>query len=104
MHRLHLLRHAKSARDEGVEDRDRPLSRRGRDAARLVGETLTAALGRVDMVLCSSAQRTEETAQLVLAGFVAPQRILFEDELYLACYAALVRRMLRQDESDATVL
>jgi len=104
MHRLHLLRHAKSARDEGVEDRDRPLSRRGREAARLVGETLPAALGRVDLVLCSSAQRTEETAQLVLADFAAPPRVLFEDELYLAGHAALLRRLQRLDEADGTVL
>ena len=36
MHRLHLLRHAKSSRDEGIDDKERPLSRRGRDEA--VGE------------------------------------------------------------------
>ena len=104
MHRLHLLRHAKSARDEGVEDRDRPLSRRGREAAQLVGETLPAALGRVDLVLCSIAQRTEETAELVLACFPVPPRILFEDELYLAGYPALLRRLLRLDDTDDAVL
>ena len=104
MHRLHLLRHAKSSRDDGVEDRDRPLSRRGREAARLVCETLPAALGRVDLVLCSRAQRTEETAELVLAGFAMPPRVLFEDELYLAGHAALLRRLLRLDDADNTVL
>jgi phosphohistidine phosphatase len=104
MHRLHLLRHAKSSRDEAGEDRDRPLSRRGREAARLVGETLPAALGRVDLVLCSSARRTEETAELVLAGFALPPRILFEDELYLGGHAALLRRLSRLDEADGTVL
>jgi phosphohistidine phosphatase len=104
MHRLHLLRHAKSSRDDAGEDRDRPLSRRGREAARLVGETLPAALGRVDLVLCSSARRTEETAELVLAGFATPPRILFEDELYLAGHAALLRRLSRLDEADSTVL
>jgi len=104
MHRLHLLRHAKSSRDGAGEDRERPLSRRGRDAARLVGESLPAALGRVDLVLCSSARRTEETAELVLAGFALPPRILFEDELYLAGQAALLRRLSRLDEADGTVL
>jgi phosphohistidine phosphatase len=104
MHRLHLLRHAKSSRDEAAEDRERPLSGRGREAARLVGETLPTALGGVDLVLCSSARRTEETAELVLAGFAKPPRILFEDELYLAARAALLRRLLRLDEADETVL
>jgi len=104
MHRLHLLRHAKSSRDEAAEDRDRPLSRRGREAARLVGETLPAVLGKVDLVLCSSARRTAETAELVLAGFVVPPRILLEDELYLAGRLALLRRLLRLDEADRAVL
>ena len=104
MHRLHLLRHAKSSRDEAGEDRDRPLTRRGRGAARLVGESLPAALGGVDLVLCSSARRTEETAELVLAGFGGAPRILFEDELYLAGRAALLRRLSRLDEADDAVL
>ena len=104
MHRLHLLRHAKSSRDEAAEDRDRPLTRRGREAARLVGGTLPAALGKVDLVLCSSARRTAETAEPVLAGFAMPPRILFEDELYLAGPAALLRRLSRLDETDGAVL
>jgi phosphohistidine phosphatase SixA len=37
MHRLHLLRHAKSSRDDGVEDQERRLSRRGREDTRAVG-------------------------------------------------------------------
>jgi phosphohistidine phosphatase len=104
MHRLHLLRHAKSSRDEAGEDRDRPLSRRGREAARLVGETLPAVLGKVDLVLCSSARRTAETAELVLAGFATPPRILLEDELYLVGRLALLRRLSRLDEADNAVL
>jgi phosphohistidine phosphatase len=80
------------------------LSRRGREAARLVGETLPAALGGVDLVLCSSARRTAETAELVLAGFATPPRILLEDELYLVGRLALLRRLSRLDEADGTVL
>src|ERR1700730_5887009 len=104
MHRLHLLRHAKSSRDEAGEDRDRPLTRSGREAARLVGETLPAAPGKVALGLCSSARRTAETAELALAGFAMPPRILFEDELYLAGHVALLRRLSRLDEADGTVL
>ena len=74
MHLLHLLRHAKSDRDEGVEDHERSLSRRGREAARRVGESLPAALGAIDLVLCSTSVRTRETAALVLAHFAPPPR------------------------------
>jgi len=104
MHRLHLLRHGKSSRDDAVEDRERRLSRRGRDDARAVGETLPAAMGIVDLVLCSSALRTRETAELALAGFAPCPRILFEDGLYLAGPAALSKRLMQLDESDGAVL
>ena len=104
MHRLHLLRHAKSAADDSIDDRDRPLSRRGRDAARRVGEGLPAALGGLDLVLCSTSLRTRETAELVLAGFAAEPRILFEDALYLAGPAALIRRLRRLEEDRGAVL
>ena len=104
MHRLHLLRHAKSSRDEGLDDHERRLSRSGRDTARRAGESLPAALGRVDLVLCSTSLRTRETAALVLAGFAAAPCTLYEDGLYLAGAAALLRRLLRLDESDGAVL
>ena len=104
MHHLHLLRHAKSDRDEAVEDHERPLSRRGREAARRVAENLPAALGALDLVLCSTALRTRDTAELVLAGFAAPPRILYEDGLYLAGRAVLMRRLRGLDESAGAVM
>ena len=104
MHRLHLLRHAKSGVDETAEDHERRLSRRGREAARRVAESLEAALGGLDLVLCSTALRTRETAELVLAGFAAPPRILHEDALYLAGRAVLLRRLRRLDESAGSVM
>jgi phosphohistidine phosphatase len=104
MHRLHLLRHAKSDRDEAVEDHERPLSRRGREAARRVGESLPSVLGALDLVLCSTSMRTRETARLVLAGFATPPPIRFEDVLYLAGRAALIRRLSQLDESAGAVM
>jgi phosphohistidine phosphatase len=102
---LHLLRHAKAvAADAATDDRLRPLSRSGRNDARLVAASLPAALGTLDLVLCSTALRTRETAELALAGFAAPPPIAFEDELYLAASAALLRRLRRLDKSMGTVL
>jgi phosphohistidine phosphatase len=105
MHFLHLLRHARSAlEDDGTEDHPRKLSRRGRKDARLVAAGLPAALGPVDLVLCSTAQRTRETASLVLAGFVAAPPVAFEDRLYLAAAVELIRRLRRLDEAMRAVL
>jgi phosphohistidine phosphatase len=104
MHMLHLLRHAKSSRNGDLEDRRRPLSRRGREAARLVGRDLPEAAGAIDLVLCSSAARTRETLELAVAGFAAPPRCLIEDELYLADRNRLTLRLQRLCETDGNVL
>lgn len=104
MPRLHLLRHAKSDREDGIDDRDRPLSRRGRDTARQLAESLPAALGDLDLVLCSTALRARETAELALAGFAAPPRMLFEEGLYLAGRGALLRRLAELDAGFGSVL
>jgi len=55
-------------------------------------------------VLCSSALRTRETAELALAALAPRPRILFEDGLYLAGPAALLKRLIALDEADRTVL
>ncbi len=104
MPRLHLLRHAKSDRDAGVADEERPLSKRGREAARRVGESLPSALGPLDLVLCSPALRTRQTADLVLKGYAEPPRIVYDNALYLAGPAALLRRLRRLADSEAAVL
>jgi phosphohistidine phosphatase len=81
MRRLMLLRHAKSDRPPGTPDHDRPLNRRGRDEAPLVG-TYLAHNGLVpDRVLCSTSERTRETWDLVasaLAGAAPPAQAASE--------------------------
>jgi len=104
MHQLHLLRHAKSTWDDDIEARQRRLSRRGREAAQLVGETLPRAIGALDLVLCSTALRTRETADLVLAGFAPAPPIHYEDGLYLATQAALIQRLRQLDEACGAVM
>lgn len=105
MHFLHLLRHSKSApEDDDTQDRLRPLSRPGRQDARLVAASLPAMLGAVDLVLCSTALRTRQTASLVLAGFDTPPPVAFEDGLYLAALPDLIRRLCRLDEGTEAVL
>jgi phosphohistidine phosphatase len=85
MKRLLLLRHAKSSRDDpGREDFDRPLAKRGRAAAPEIGRFLRQAGLAPDLVLCSAARRTRETAELTLAELDRKIPVRFEDGLYLA--------------------
>jgi phosphohistidine phosphatase len=104
MHALHLLRHAKSSWREDIEDRERPLARRGREAAQQLGLRLPQTVGQLDLVLCSSARRTRETLDLVLGGFVPSPPTLIEDGLYLAGRGNLLRRLQRLDEAVGNVL
>lgn len=101
---LHLLRHAKSSWKDDVDDHERKLSRRGREDARRVGRHLPTAIGVLDLVLSSSAVRTRETVDLVLAEFPARPRTLIEDELYLASRDRLIDRLRRLAEADDNVL
>jgi phosphohistidine phosphatase len=104
MNILHLLRHAKSSTNEGIEDHQRPLSRRGREAARRIGRHFSGTLGTCDLVLCSSARRTRETLDLVLTELSSKPRCMIEDGLYLAGRERLIHRLRRLDARDASVL
>jgi phosphohistidine phosphatase len=104
MHGLHLLRHAKSSWKEGGEDHERPLSRRGREAACRIGRRLPEETGALDLVLCSSARRARETLDLVLAAFAPRPHVLIERGLYLAGREQLLERLRRLAEEDGNVL
>jgi phosphohistidine phosphatase len=61
MRRLLLLRHAKAAWPPGTLDLDRPLAKRGQDAALVMGNYLKGEGLVPDLALVSSARRTQET-------------------------------------------
>lgn len=89
---LYLLRHAKSSWDDpSLADFDRPLSRRGRKAAKGMDQLLGLRGWRPDLVLCSSARRTRETfaALPTLAG----ADVAFERGLYEADQEHLLDRL-----------
>ena len=83
MKRLILMRHAKSDWSTGaVNDHDRPLNARGRNAATKLGDWLRQHLMIPDQVLCSSAVRTRETLARLDLPVDVPLR--HDPNLYLA--------------------
>ena len=99
--RLLLLRHAKSSwADRTLADHDRPLAARGRRAARLIGAHLRAQHTKLDLVLCSSAQRARQTLDLIApAG-----QIQIESGLYGASADELLERIRRVGEDVEAVM
>jgi phosphohistidine phosphatase len=82
--RLVLLRHAKSAWPDGVPDLQRPLNDRGRRDARAAGQWLRENVGGLDAVVCSPAQRTQETWALVTAELDDAPSVVLDDRVYAA--------------------
>jgi phosphohistidine phosphatase len=101
--RLTLLRHAKSSwAGPNVVDHDRRLNARGQRAAAAVGRYIQHEGIAPDLVLCSSARRTNETLRLLdLAATIA---VLVEDELYGASAGELIERLRCIDDSAQSVL
>jgi phosphohistidine phosphatase len=83
MIRLLLLRHAKSDwSDAALDDRDRPLSKRGRESAPVIAGYMRERELAPDLVLSSPATRTRQTLSLVLDKLGRSPEIVFDEALY----------------------
>ena len=102
--RLVLLRHAKSAWPHGVPDHDRPLAGKGRRNAFATGQWFADEGPRVDLVLCSDAQRSLHTWEIV-RGFLKPTPVTrVEPRLYGADVGDLLGVVGRTPSSVRTVM
>ena len=106
MKTLYLLRHAKSSwKEPGLQDFDRPLNGRGREAAPLVGRFIRKKKLRVDLLISSPAARARETAALVKESAALAAELLFDERIYEADALALLEVVTQAAESaDALML
>ena len=103
---LSLLRHAKSSwADPGLDDYERPLAKRGVNAAAEIGKYLKRQKLRPDLILCSGAVRTRATLDLVLAelGTPAPE-VRYDDALYRTSPDAMLGVLLKIDSPNRHVM
>lgn len=89
---LIIMRHAKSDwSDASRSDFDRPLTARGKKAAKQMGQWLKQKQYRIDRILCSPALRAKQTCQLAAEQLdFAQQRVLWEDRIYEASLNDLI--------------
>ncbi len=89
-----LMRHAKSSwKHEDIEDIDRPLSKRGKNDAPMMGSLLKKHDQLPQLVLSSSAKRTRQTAKAVTKECGCEAEIQYLDSLYLAEPQAYIEAM-----------
>ena len=89
---LYLLRHAKSSwNDNTLRDFDRPLKKRGREAADRIGQRLVEENLSSPLVICSPAVRTRETAAIVLKSAKLQLEPQFDDRIYEVSLRELVQ-------------
>lgn len=91
MKRLLLLRHAKADREgPGIDDIGRRLAGRGREDAARIGRFMREEVYVPDVVLCSTATRTQETLELLLLELGTRPLVQNRADLYLAKAQAIL--------------
>jgi phosphohistidine phosphatase len=103
MRTLYLLRHAKSSwASPLLDDFERPLNKRGREAAPRIGRLLRKREMIPDLVLCSAARRATETWELAGQAIGRDLPVKVYRGLYLASAGKIldiVRRAADEAES-----
>jgi phosphohistidine phosphatase len=91
---LSLLRHAKSSwSDPRLKDFERPLNDRGETAAPRMGAFMARRGLAPDLILCSTAVRARQTLNLVLPHLKGAPAVTYENALYLASSATMLKRL-----------
>jgi phosphohistidine phosphatase len=102
---LMLLRHAKSSWDDpALDDFDRPLASRGKEAATRMGAYMTRQGLAPALILSSTAVRARQTLKLVLPHLAGHPRRTFARDLYLATPATLLAHVHKLEPATAAVL
>jgi phosphohistidine phosphatase len=97
---LIVMRHAKSAwENANATDHQRPLHDQGRTAAPKMARWLEKNGWLPDSIVSSNAQRTIETAELLLSTWGKPIDIAYTQRLYLAPAEAYLAEASRFDDS-----
>lgn len=105
MKRLYFLRHAKSDwKNPGLSDHERPLNGRGRRACSKMAQVFTSLDIRPDIVLCSTAERTRETACRVMKAGSFDWNIQYEGTLYGASADNILSHIRALPDANTSVL
>lgn len=101
MRTLYLLRHAKSSwSDPSLDDFDRPLNARGKQARDAIAGWFREHGVRPDLIVCSPARRTRQTLKPIRKLWEPRPEILYDPKVYEAA-AGDLRAVLRHAAGGA---
>lgn len=90
MKKVYLIRHAKSSwKDFSLEDFERPLNKRGKSDAPLMGAKLHNKKVVPDTILSSPALRAKTTAEIIAKKIGFEKEILYKKDIYEASATTL---------------
>ncbi|MDE2597273.1 MAG: histidine phosphatase family protein [Sphingomonadales bacterium] len=102
---LGLFRHAKSDwQDARARDFDRPLNKRGRKGALVMGRHIRDYGQKWDRIVASPAARSAETIEIASKDSGHSYPINWDRRIYLASSATLLDLLREHDDADETIL
>lgn len=105
MRNLYLVRHSKSSwKNLSLNDFDRPLNKRGKKDALLMGDYLTMKKVDIGLIISSPAKRTLETLNLLAEKISFNERVQFEQLLYEANLKKIFSVIRNIDEQIQNVM
>ena len=106
MKNLTLVRHAKSSWEHpDLDDRDRPLNKRGERDAPIMGQRIVAAGIRPSLIIASPATRAWNTAKIIAKEIGYPREFLQREiKLYHASLDTMLDVLVAQDTEFNSIM
>tara|TARA_B100002051_G_C16739177_1_gene643185 strand:+ start:1944 stop:2435 length:492 start_codon:yes stop_codon:yes gene_type:complete len=99
-----LFRHGKSNWNALYKsDHERPIAKRGIKAARKIGQYIYDKKNIPDLVICSSAVRARQTAELAISAGNWGSPLVIEKKLYGADSASLIKILKEQKDKNNSI-
>lgn len=104
MKKLYVIRHAKSSwKDHALNDFDRPLNKRGKDNAPLMGDKLRDKNIVPDIIISSPALRAKTTAKIIAELVHYGKEIIVDERIYESTPAELHDILIAVDDKNNTL-
>lgn len=103
MKKLYIIRHAKSSwKDETLNDFERPLSKRGKSNAPMMGARLKKKGVMPDIIISSPAKRAKSTAEMIAKEVGYEKKVLFDENIYESSVATLRKILTCINDENST--